>query len=85
MPAITSHYAALLALLLFVLSVRVIQARVACRVAIGLGDDRRLLRASRAQSATMLPRPMVQLRESTTVTVASVNDRAASSALCIVA
>lgn len=50
MPNITSHYAALLALLLFALSVRVIQARVAGRVVIGLGqDDRRLLRASRAQ------------------------------------
>lgn len=59
MPAITSHYAALLGLLLFVLSVRVIQARVACRVAIGLGDDRRLLRASRAQGNFVEYAPMV--------------------------
>ncbi len=49
MPAITSHYAALLALLLFALSVRVIQARIAARIGLGLGEDRRLLRASRAQ------------------------------------
>ncbi len=49
MPAITSHYAALLALLLFVLSVQVIRARVATRTGLGLGEDRGLLRASRAQ------------------------------------
>lgn len=48
MATITGYYAALLALLLFALSVRVIQARVAARVAIGLGDGVRLLRASRA-------------------------------------
>ncbi len=59
MPTITSHYAALLALLLFVLSVRVIQARVACRIGIGLGDDRRLLRASRAQGNFIEYVPMV--------------------------
>jgi len=49
MSSITGHYAALLALLLLALSLRVIQARVAGRVAIGLGDSRPLLRASRAQ------------------------------------
>ena len=60
MPTITSHYAALLALLLFALSVRVIQARVAGRVVIGLGDDdRRLLRASRAHGNFVEYVPMV--------------------------
>jgi uncharacterized protein len=50
MAAITGYYAALLALLLLALSIRVIQARLAGRVALGMGnDDRRLLRASRAQ------------------------------------
>lgn len=49
MASITGHYAALSALLLFVLSLRVIQARIAGRVAIGLGDSLPLLRASRAQ------------------------------------
>lgn len=49
MATITGYYAALLALLLLALSIRVIQARVADRVVIGLGDSRRLLRADRAQ------------------------------------
>ena len=49
MAAITGYYAALLALLLLALSIRVIQARLAGRVVLGLGDSRLLLRASRAQ------------------------------------
>lgn len=60
MAAITGYYAALLGLLLFALSLRVIQARVAGRVAIGLGDnDRRLLRASRAQGNFVEYAPMI--------------------------
>jgi uncharacterized membrane protein YecN with MAPEG domain len=47
---VTSFYAAPLALLLVWLSIRVIQNRVRARVAIGLGEDEALLRASRAQA-----------------------------------
>lgn len=61
MSAITSHYAALLALLLFVLSVRVSLARRAAGIAIGLGEDRRLLRASRAQGNFVEYAPMTLL------------------------
>lgn len=46
---VTSFYAALLAGVLLWLSIRVIQARVRARVAIGLGADEGLLRAARAQ------------------------------------
>lgn len=46
---VTSFYAAFFGMLLFALSVLVIRARVNARVAIGLGEDIRLLRASRAQ------------------------------------
>ncbi|WP_219929734.1 MAPEG family protein [Teichococcus aestuarii] len=46
---VTSLYAALSGLLLLALSLLVIRARLAARVALGLGEDVRLLRASRAQ------------------------------------
>ena len=59
MPVITSHYAALLGLLLFALSVQVIRARIAARIALGLGEDRRLLRASRAQGNFVEYVPMI--------------------------
>ncbi len=63
MPVITSHYAALLALLLFVLSVNVIRARVATRIGLGLGEGREdaiaLLRTGRAQSNFVEYVPMV--------------------------
>lgn len=63
MPVITGHYAALLALLLFALSIKVIQARVATRVAIGLGESGPgaigLLRASRAQGNFVEYVPMI--------------------------
>lgn len=55
---VTSLYAACLGLLLFVLSVLVIRARVVTRVAIGLGEDIRLLRASRAQGNFVEYAPM---------------------------
>ncbi len=61
MGHITGHYAALLALLLFVLSLRVIQARVAGRVLVGLGDSLPLLRASRAQGNFIEYVPIVLL------------------------
>ncbi len=56
---ITSFYAAFFGLLLFALSVQVIRARVAARVALGLGDDIRLLRASRAQGNFIEYAPMI--------------------------
>lgn len=56
---ITSFYAAFFGLLLFALSVQVIRARAAARVAIGLGDDIRLLRASRAQGNFVEYAPMI--------------------------
>ena len=60
MATITSHYTALLALMLLALSVRVIQARLAGRVVLGMGDgDRRLLRASRAQGNFVEYVPMI--------------------------
>lgn len=55
---ITSLYAAMFGLLLFAFSVLVIRARVASRVAIGLGEDIRLLRASRAQGNFIEYAPM---------------------------
>jgi len=58
MPDITSHYAALLALLLVVLSMRVSLARRAAGIVLGLGDDRLLLRASRAQANFIEYAPM---------------------------
>lgn len=58
---VTSLYAALFGLLLMALSIQVIRARVAARVAIGLGDDIRLLRASRAQGNFVEYAPMILL------------------------
>lgn len=55
---VASFYAAFFALLLLALSIQVIRARVACRVAIGLGEDIRLLRASRAQGNFVEYAPM---------------------------
>lgn len=49
-PAITALYAALSALLLVVLSVRVIAVRRDLRVALGDGDDERLARRIRAHA-----------------------------------
>ena len=59
MATTTGHYAALLGLLLLALSLRVIQARVAGRVLIGLGDSLHLLRASRAQGNFVEYAPMI--------------------------
>ena len=56
---ITSFYAAFFGLLLFALSVLVIRARVQCRIAIGLGEDIRMLRASRAQGNFIEYAPMI--------------------------
>ena len=56
---IASFYAAFFGLLLLVLSVLVIRARVSARVALGLGDDIRLLRASRAQGNFAEYAPMI--------------------------
>ncbi|MDB5415560.1 MAG: glutathione metabolism protein [Rubritepida sp.] len=61
MLPITSLYAALLALLLLVLSIQVSRARGATRTNIGLGDDIRLLRASRAQGNFVEYVPMLVL------------------------
>lgn len=47
---ITAFYAALLAALFLVLSVRTISARRAARVEIGSGDDRELLRRARVHA-----------------------------------
>lgn len=56
---ITSFYAAFFGLLLFALSVLVIRARVTCRISIGLGEDIRMLRASRAQGNFVEYAPMI--------------------------
>ena len=56
---VTSLYAALFGLLLLVLSLGVIRARVSARVAIGLGEDIGLLRASRAQGNFVEYAPMI--------------------------
>lgn len=56
---VASFYAAFFALLLLALSIQVIRARIACRVAIGLGEDIRLLRASRAQGNFVEYAPMI--------------------------
>ena len=56
---ITSFYAALFGLLLLALSILVIRARVSARIAIGLGEDIRLLRASRAQGNFVEYAPMI--------------------------
>ena len=58
---VTSFYAALLGLVLLRLSIRVIQQRVRTRVAIGLGEDEGLLRASRAQGNFVEYVPMALL------------------------
>lgn len=50
MPAITAFYAALLAVVLVWLSLRVIRLRRGIRVPIGAGGDRLLERAQRAQA-----------------------------------
>lgn len=55
---ITSFYTAFFGLLLLALSIQVIRARVATRTAIGLGEDIRLLRASRAQGNFIEYAPM---------------------------
>ena len=55
---ITSLYAGFFGLLLLVLSILMIRARVATRVAIGLGEDIRLLRASRAHGNFIEYAPM---------------------------
>lgn len=56
---ITSLLAGLFGLMLLVLSILVIRARLAARVAIGLGEDIRLLRASRAQGNFLEYAPMI--------------------------
>lgn len=58
---ITSLYAAGFGLLLLALSIQVIRARVAARIVIGLGEDIRLLRASRAQGNFIEYAPMILL------------------------
>ena len=56
---VTSFYAALFALMLLVLSMLVGKARHAAKVSIGLGDDIRLLRASRAHGNFVEYVPMI--------------------------
>ncbi|MBR0654942.1 MAPEG family protein [Plastoroseomonas arctica] len=47
-PRTTALYAALLGILFLAISLRVIAARRDAKIAVGTGEDRRLLRASRA-------------------------------------